>query len=329
MAVALATDVHAQQASAPPAARPISFIARNTTRLEMWSFFAPGGAVDPDYAHVGNACSWASRATARAWTSRRACSTCSSAGCRANAIGPGPLGAGAAYFQHAGRSDSRQLYLRTMNAQVQARAARSGRAAWSNGVRVGSRGGVGRRRQIEAVKRSGSTHASWASSSGLSTNARSTGSAWTGREARRASRRRRSTRRRAGSRMPRACRSTTCPSSAESSRSSRGGRFAARSGRCFRHYYDDTRVVTGTTRQHGRAARRGRMCRSRPWARASSAPRARPQGRSMRSAGLQARAAHGTSSRTARGRWPRGAATSGRGAVAALDAGRGALRLGR
>ena len=54
MAVALATDVHAQQATAPPAPRPISFIARNTTRVEMWSFFEPGGAADPDYAHIGN-----------------------------------------------------------------------------------------------------------------------------------------------------------------------------------------------------------------------------------------------------------------------------------
>ena len=115
MAVVLATDVHAQQASAPPAARPISFIARNTTRLEMWSFFAPGGAVDPDYAHVGNRLFLGVEGHRPHLDFTAGLQYVQFGWLPANAIGPGPLGAGAAYFQHAGRSDSRQLYLRTIN----------------------------------------------------------------------------------------------------------------------------------------------------------------------------------------------------------------------
>src|SRR5215212_367790 len=152
MAVALATDVHAQQASAPPAARPISFIARNTTRLEMWSFFAPGGAVDPDYAHVGNRLFLGIEGHRPRLDFTAGLQYVQFGGLPADAIGPGPLGAGAAYFQHAGRTDSRQLYIRTANARFKhvlpGLDVQVGRMGYTSGAEAGS--GVPK---IEAVKR--------------------------------------------------------------------------------------------------------------------------------------------------------------------------------
>jgi hypothetical protein len=152
MAVVLATDVHAQQASAPPTARPISFIARNTTRLEMWSFFAPGGAVDPDYADVGNRLFLGIEGHRPHLDFTAGLQYVQFGWLPANAIGPGPLGAGAAYFQHAGRSDSRQLYLRTVNVRFKdvlpGLDVQLGRMGYASGAEATS--GVA---TIEAVKR--------------------------------------------------------------------------------------------------------------------------------------------------------------------------------
>jgi len=68
------------------------------------------------------------------------------------AVGPGPLGAGAVYFAHAGRSDSRQVYLRYLNLSLKDLApgltVQAGRMAYASGSEIASGDA-----KIEAVKR--------------------------------------------------------------------------------------------------------------------------------------------------------------------------------
>ncbi len=152
VAFALATPVQAQQAPAPQVAPHFSFIARNTTRVEMWSFFDPAGAADPDYAHVGNRLLLGLEGRRRRAEFTVGLQYVQFGGLPENAIGPGPLGAGGAYFQHAGRSDSRQLYLRTINVRLKdvlpGLDLQLGRMGYASGAEAAS--GVPK---IEAVKR--------------------------------------------------------------------------------------------------------------------------------------------------------------------------------
>ena len=141
----------AQPASAP--ASPLTFVVRDTTRVEMWSFFtpAPGGA-DPDYAHVGNRLFFGVEGRRPHVDFTVGLQYVQFGGLPTNAIGPGPLGAGGAYFQHAGRSDSRQLYVRAINATFKqvlpGLNVQVGRIGYTSGAEAVS--GVPK---IEAVKR--------------------------------------------------------------------------------------------------------------------------------------------------------------------------------
>ncbi len=141
----------AQPASAP--ASPLTFVVRDTTRVEMWSFFtpAPGGA-DPDYAHVGNRLFFGVEGRRPHVDFTVGLQYVQFGGLPTNAIGPGPLGAGGAYFQHAGRSDSRQLYVRAINATFKqvlpGLNVQVGRMGYTSGAEAVS--GVPK---IEAVKR--------------------------------------------------------------------------------------------------------------------------------------------------------------------------------
>jgi hypothetical protein len=69
-----------------------------------------------------------------------------------HAVGPGPLGAGAVYFAHAGRSDSHQVYLRYLNFSLKDLAPgltiQAGRMAYASGSELASGDP-----KIEAVKR--------------------------------------------------------------------------------------------------------------------------------------------------------------------------------
>ncbi|MBI4886136.1 MAG: alginate export family protein, partial [Acidobacteria bacterium] len=114
----------AAQAQAPPpagesASPATTWYARNWTRVEWWRFFEPpAGGGDPDYAYPANRLQAGVRRTTRRYAFTAALQHVQFAGLPANAVGPGPLGLGAVYFAHAGRSDSHQLYLRYLNLQL-------------------------------------------------------------------------------------------------------------------------------------------------------------------------------------------------------------------
>jgi hypothetical protein len=118
----------------------------------MWSFFDPAGAADPEYAHVGNRLFLGVEGRRRRAQFAVGLQYVQFGGLPDNAIGPGPLGAGGAYFQHAGRTDSRQLYLRTINVRLEdvlpGLDVQLGRMGYASGAEAAS--GVP---HIEAVKR--------------------------------------------------------------------------------------------------------------------------------------------------------------------------------
>jgi hypothetical protein len=82
----------------------------------MWRFFEPpvGGGND-DYAFIANRLFGGVQRSAPAYDLTAALQYVQFGGLPQDAVGPGPLGTGAVYFAHAGRSDSHQVYLRYAN----------------------------------------------------------------------------------------------------------------------------------------------------------------------------------------------------------------------
>ena len=146
----------ATQASTPtPAADPVDTVwyARNWTRAELWHFFEPpAGGGNNEYLYGANRLQLGVRRTAPRLDLTAALQYVQFGGLPADAVGPGPLGLGAAYFAHAGRSDSHQVYLRYLNARVKSLlpglSVQAGRMAYSSGGESAS--GVPK---IESVKR--------------------------------------------------------------------------------------------------------------------------------------------------------------------------------
>ena len=92
---------------------------RNWTRVESWRFFEPPlGGGDHEYAYPANRLQVGVRRSAARYVFTAALQHVQFAGLPKGAVGPGPLGLGAVYFAHAGRSDSHQLYLRYLNVQL-------------------------------------------------------------------------------------------------------------------------------------------------------------------------------------------------------------------
>jgi hypothetical protein len=119
----------------------------------VWRFFSPPpGGADPDYAHIGNRLLFGVEGRRPRVDFTVGLQYVQFGGLPEDAIGPGPLGAGAAYFQHAGRSDSRQLYVRALNAKFKhvlpGLDVQVGRMGYTSGAEAVS--GVPK---IEAVKR--------------------------------------------------------------------------------------------------------------------------------------------------------------------------------
>ena len=107
------------QAPTPPASPNTTWTLRNWTRVEGWRFFEPspdGG--DPDYVYPVNRLQAGVRRDADRYALTAALQYVQFANLPTDATGPGPLGLGAVYFGHAGRSDSRQVYLRYLNLQL-------------------------------------------------------------------------------------------------------------------------------------------------------------------------------------------------------------------
>lgn len=152
----LQVPVHAQAPAAQPAPasaeRPWRWSVANLTRLESWSFFEPppsGG--DPDYAFIGNRLRVGLTRTWPRVEIAGALQYVQFGGLPDRAIGPGPLGTGALYFEHSGDTESHGVYVRTLN--VRARLPRgivlqAGRFGYTSGAESPSG-----RPKIEAVKR--------------------------------------------------------------------------------------------------------------------------------------------------------------------------------
>jgi hypothetical protein len=140
-------------ASSQPDPAATIWSARNWTRAEMWRFFEPpadGG--NHDYVYAANRLQATVRRTAPRYDMTAALQYVQFGGLPRDAVGPGPLGAGAVYFAHAGRSDSHQVYLRYLNLRLKDLAPgltiQAGRMAYASGSETASGDA-----KIEAVKR--------------------------------------------------------------------------------------------------------------------------------------------------------------------------------
>lgn len=102
----------AQPAPGPP---EVHWTVRNVTRAEAWRFFepAPGGG-DPNYAFIANRLSAGADYRHRRFDIGGTVQYVQFGGLPSTATGPGPLGAGALYYDHARQTDSHQVYLRTL-----------------------------------------------------------------------------------------------------------------------------------------------------------------------------------------------------------------------
>lgn len=142
-----------QAAATAAAAAETAWFVRDWTRAELWAFFEPPpGGGDNEYAFAANRLQAGVRRRAPRYELSAALQYVHFGGLPAGAIGPGPLGLGAVYFSHAGRSDSHQVYLRYLNLQLKNIApgfsVQFGRMSYSSGGEAAS--GVPK---IEAVKR--------------------------------------------------------------------------------------------------------------------------------------------------------------------------------
>ncbi|HTI41765.1 MAG TPA: alginate export family protein [Vicinamibacterales bacterium] len=113
----LASAAAAQTTSARPAAT--IWMLRDWSRVEMWRFFEPpAGGGNNDYAFFANRLFAGVQRVRPTYDFTGALQYVHFAGLPDDATGPGPLGTGAVYYSHAGRTDSHQVYLRYANLRV-------------------------------------------------------------------------------------------------------------------------------------------------------------------------------------------------------------------
>ena len=85
----------------------------------MWRFFEPpAGGGNNEYAFAANRLFAGVQHTDRGYDLTAALQYVHFGGLPSDAAGPGPLGTGAVYYAHAGRSDSHQVYLRYANVRL-------------------------------------------------------------------------------------------------------------------------------------------------------------------------------------------------------------------
>jgi hypothetical protein len=85
----------------------------------MWHFFEPpAGGGNNEYAFAANRLFTGVQHSEHAYDLTAALQYVHFGGLPSDATGPGPLGTGAVYFAHAGRSDSHQVYLRYANVRL-------------------------------------------------------------------------------------------------------------------------------------------------------------------------------------------------------------------
>lgn len=102
-------------AAAPSAVDGWSFSLRDVARVETWNYFTPRpGGGDPTSTHLGNRLTLGAAWRRGRWLAQGQLQYVQFIGLPSAAIGPGPLGTGALYYDHSGRRDARQVYLRTL-----------------------------------------------------------------------------------------------------------------------------------------------------------------------------------------------------------------------
>jgi hypothetical protein len=135
-----------------PATAPLRWSVTNTSRLESWSFFDPPPTRgDPDYTFVANRLRIGITGAWSRLDVNAAVQYVQFAGLPTQAFGPGPLGTGALYYDHSGRTDSRGVYLRTLTARARLPGGitiQAGRFPYQSGAESPSG-----RPKVEAVKR--------------------------------------------------------------------------------------------------------------------------------------------------------------------------------
>jgi len=144
------------QTPAPPAptmAPESRWFLRDWTRVESWHYFTPSpGGGDPDYTDVANRMQVGLERRAPRYDVAGALQYVQFGGLPTGATGPGSLGTGALYFDHSGRADSRQVYLRYLNLRLKSVApgldVQVGRFGYTSGAESPSGDP-----KIEAVKR--------------------------------------------------------------------------------------------------------------------------------------------------------------------------------
>jgi hypothetical protein len=152
----IAAPVAAQpraEATAAPSTGETRVTVRNWTRVESWRFFEPPpGGGDHQYTYPVNRFHAAIRRNRSRYDIMAALQYVQFAGLPRDAVGPGPLGLGAVYFTHAGQTDSHQVYLRYLNAQIKdvwpGLNIQAGRMSYSSGAEALSGDPT-----LEAVKR--------------------------------------------------------------------------------------------------------------------------------------------------------------------------------
>ncbi|MDP2318897.1 MAG: alginate export family protein [Acidobacteriota bacterium] len=124
----------------------------NLTRVESWRFFEPpttGG--NPSYSFIANRLRVGLTGTWKRFDLNAAAQYVQFGGLPTGAVGPGPLGTGALYYQHAGRTDSYGAYVRTLSLRARLPhgvTLQGGRFGYASGSEAPSG-----RPKIEAVKR--------------------------------------------------------------------------------------------------------------------------------------------------------------------------------
>lgn len=118
--VVFGAPVGAQTKEPVPASPPVvRAVLRNWTRVEMWRFFEPPpGGGNPRYTHVGNRLQFGLERQRAGYDLLAAFQYVQFGGLPTGAVGPGPLGTGALYFDQGGRTTSRHLYPRYLYARV-------------------------------------------------------------------------------------------------------------------------------------------------------------------------------------------------------------------
>jgi hypothetical protein len=139
--------------SAQVPAPSTEWLVRNMTRVESWRFFEPyPGGGDPTSTYAGTRFHVGVRRTARRVDLQAAAHFVQLGWLPEHAVGPGPLGLGAVYFDHAGSTHPGELYLKYLNVRfkdvVPGFSVQTGRFGYTSGAEGTS--GVGK---IETVKR--------------------------------------------------------------------------------------------------------------------------------------------------------------------------------